>query len=151
MERLTFNSAAKVEELQKLLQEGRPQKNRIIIFTKYNDMVYQISAKFLIPCITHNTNKKERQEILQKFQSGEYSAIVASQVLDEGIDIPAANIGIILSGSSSHRAFIQRLGRILRPQENKTAILYEIITRDTKETRVAATRRRTKENVSTTE
>jgi len=37
--------------------------------------------------------------------------LVTSQVLDEGIDVPAANVGIILSGSASKRQYAQRLGR----------------------------------------
>jgi len=33
--------------------------------------------------------------------------LVTSQVLDEGIDVPAANVGIILSGSASKRQYAQ--------------------------------------------
>jgi len=54
--------------------------------------------------------------------------VVTSKVLDEGIDVPEANIGIIASGTGSKLAYIQRLGRILRKKEGKEAILYEIIT-----------------------
>jgi len=42
--------------------------------------------------------------------------LVTSQVLDEGIDVPAANVGIILSGVPRKRQYAQRLGRILRPR-----------------------------------
>jgi len=35
--------------------------------------------------------------------------LATSQVLDEGIDVPAANVGIILSGSASKRQYAQRL------------------------------------------
>jgi superfamily II DNA or RNA helicase len=45
--------------------------------------------------------------------------LVTSQVLDEGIDVPAANVGIILSGSASKRQYAQRLGWILRPTEDR--------------------------------
>ncbi len=67
-------------------------------------------------------------------------------MLDEGIDVPEANIGIIASGTGSKLAYIQRLGRILRKKEGKEAILYEIITEETTE---AGTARRRKEAVST--
>jgi DNA or RNA helicases of superfamily II len=73
---------------------------------------------------------------------GEYSMLATSQVLDEGIDVPAANVGIILSGSASKRQYAQRLGRILRPtDDNEPARLYEIITEDTMETYVSDRRR----------
>ncbi|MHA1282448.1 MAG: DEAD/DEAH box helicase family protein [Promethearchaeota archaeon] len=136
-ERLAFNSRAKIEVLSKLLDK----KNRTIIFTKYNDMVYEISRRFLIPCITYKTKKNERNEILEKFKKGLYRAIISSQVLDEGINVPEANIGIILSGTGSSREYIQRLGRLLRPIENKKAILYEIITKDSIETKTSYRRR----------
>ncbi|MHA1148497.1 MAG: DEAD/DEAH box helicase family protein [Promethearchaeota archaeon] len=136
-ERLAFNSENKLNELIKLLDK----ENRTIIFTKYNDMVYKISKRFLIPCITHKTKKDERKEILEKFKQGVYCSIVSSQVLDEGINVPEANIGIILSGTGSSREYIQRLGRILRPAENKKAILYEIITKNTMEVRTSHRRK----------
>ena len=61
---------------------------------------------------------------------------------DEGIDVPAANVGIILSGSASKRQYTQRLGRILRPTDDRQpARLYEIITADTMETHVSQHRR----------
>ncbi len=67
-------------------------------------------------------------------------------MLDEGIDVPEANIGIIASGTGSKRAYVQRLGRILRKKEGKEAVLYEIIAEETTET---GTAKRRKEAVST--
>jgi len=137
--RIAYNSQSKIEELQKLLELHR--KDRIIIFTRYNDLVYYISKRFFIPCITHKSDKNERIEVLKKFRTGAYTAIVSSQVLDEGIDVPEANIGIILSGTGSVREYTQRLGRILRPTEKK-AILYEVISRGTAEIQTSARRSR---------
>jgi superfamily II DNA or RNA helicase len=54
-------------------------------------------------------------------------------VLDEGVDVPEANVGIILSGSGSKREFVQRLGRILRKKGDKKAVLYEIVSGGTGE------------------
>ncbi len=136
-EKLAFNSKNKINELAKLLEKN----NRTIIFTKYNNMVYRISKRFLIPCITHKTKKNERKEILEKFKGGIYCSIISSKVLDEGINVPEANIGIILSGTGSSREYIQRLGRILRPAKNKKAILYEIVTKNTMEVRMSYRRK----------
>ncbi|MPM70703.1 hypothetical protein SDC9_117661 [bioreactor metagenome] len=66
-------------------------------------------------------------------------------MLDEGIDVPEANVGIIASGTGSKRAYVQRLGRILRKKEGKEALLYEIIAEETTET---GTAKRRKEAVS---
>jgi superfamily II DNA or RNA helicase len=128
-ELIAFNSQSKIDLLATLLQP----EQRTIIFTKYNEMVYHISHRYFIPCITHQISKQEREDILRKFREGTYKIIVASQILDEGIDVPEASIGIVLSGTGSKRSHIQRLGRLLRPKAGKEAILYEIISRNTKE------------------
>lgn len=135
--KIAYNSQSKIEALKTLLE--RHIHDRIIIFTRYNDLVYKIAKEFFIPCITYKTDKDERIDILKKFKSGIYTSIVSSQVLDEGIDVPEANIGIILSGTGSVREYIQRLGRVLRPTD-KRAILYEIVSKDTAEMRTSARR-----------
>jgi superfamily II DNA or RNA helicase len=114
---------------------------RTVIFTEDNATAYEVSQRFLIPCLTHQTAIKERQAILDRFKTGTYAAIVTSNVLNEGVDVPDASIGVILSGSASAREFVQRLGRILRRGEGKKAILYEVIARETREERVADRRR----------
>ena len=139
-ERIARTATKKLDTLDNLLK--RHHEDRVIIFTANNDFAYDISQEFILPCITHQTKTDERTEILDRFRSGEYSMLVTSQVLDEGIDVPAANVGIILSGSASKRQYAQRLGRILRPtDDSQPARLYEIITADTIETYVSQRRR----------
>ncbi|WP_316967805.1 helicase-related protein [Candidatus Methanocrinis alkalitolerans] len=45
--------------------------------------------------------------MLDRFRSGMYRAVVTSKVLDEGIDVPDADVGVILSGTGSERAFAE--------------------------------------------
>jgi superfamily II DNA or RNA helicase len=134
-----LNSQEKIKALAKLLDANRNEK--ALIFTLHTDLVYAISRRFLIPAITYLTPKKERREILENFRKGNYHTIVTSQVLDEGIDVPDATIGYILSGTGSTRAYIQRLGRLLRKVEGKKARLVEIVSKETMEVRMS--RRRT--------
>ncbi len=128
---IALNSESKLLALKRILELHRGEK--IIIFTEHNSLVYRISKRFLIPFITHKTKKQERQRNLENFKKGIYNAIVTSKVLDEGIDVPEASIGVILSGSGSTREYRQRLGRILRKKEGKKAILYEIVSKRTTE------------------
>ncbi|NQZ67176.1 MAG: ATP-dependent helicase, partial [Lentisphaeria bacterium] len=67
------------------------------------------------------------------FRDGSLPCIVTSRVLNEGIDVPEASVGIIVSGTGSVREHVQRLGRILRPQSGKQAQLYELISAGTGE------------------
>ena len=129
--RLALAAPAKLELLDELLDRHRG--DRVLIFTYDNATVYQIARRFLVPAITHQTKTKERQQILERFHTGEYTVVVTSQVLNEGVDVPAANVGIILSGTGSVREHVQRLGRLLRKHGDKQALLYEVVTRGTAE------------------
>ncbi|MEA2089595.1 MAG: DEAD/DEAH box helicase family protein [Thermoproteota archaeon] len=138
--KIALNSTAKINRLAELLQTHREEKT--LIFTRHNQLVYRISRRFLIPAITHQTPREERKEILDRFKAGRYRVIVTSQVLDEGVDVPDATVGLILSGTGSSREYIQRLGRILRKREGKQARLIEIVSRETVETRISQRRHR---------
>jgi len=131
---IALNSNAKILELEKILKENEIER-KIIIFTLHVKLAYTISNRFLIPVITHRTKNEERNEILQGFKKGKYRIIVTTRVLDEGTDIPDANTGIILSGTGSKREFVQRLGRLLRPKNDREEVaeLIEIISSDTNE------------------
>ena len=136
---IALNSKAKIDELQKILQQNNNTKT--IIFTHNNKMVYDLSNRFLIPYITYKTIKEERRNVLDGFKSGRYNAVVTSRVLDEGIDVPDAELGIIMSGTGSGRELIQRLGRILRPKQNgRKARLIELVSKHTRETNTSAKR-----------
>ena len=113
---IALNSESKIEELRKILIENPHMKT--IIFTQHNKLVYLISNKFLIPFITHKSSKQEREDALNGFRDGRYRVLVTSKVLDEGVDVPDAELGIIVSGTGSKREFIQRLGRLLRTKPN---------------------------------
>ncbi|MBD2342675.1 DEAD/DEAH box helicase family protein [Anabaena subtropica] len=138
---IALGTDGKLRILANLLAKHYPE--RVLIFTADNATVYKISQDLLIPAITHQTPVKERHEILTKFREGEYNTLVASHVLNEGVDVPAASVAIILSGTGSTREYIQRLGRILRKGniQNKQAILYEVIAEDTSEENTSARRR----------
>src|ERR671922_2039296 len=139
---IALNSRSKIEELKENISPNRGLKT--IIFTQHNKLVYSISDLFLIPFITHKSSKQERQDALSGFKEGRYNAIVTSKVLDEGVDVPDAELGIILSGTGSSREFIQRLGRLLRPKpdSNRKAKLIEIISSGTRETGTSAKRKK---------
>jgi len=139
---IALNSKSKIEELREILSENKGRKT--IIFTQHNKLVYKISNQFLIPFITYKSTKVERQDALQGFKDGKYTALVTSKVLDEGVDVPDAEIGIILSGTGSSREFIQRLGRLLRPKpfSNGKAKLIEIVSSGTREMGTSAKRKR---------
>ena len=128
---LALAAPAKLSLLARLLE--RHNGDRVLIFTHDNATVYTIARQFLVPVITHQTKTKERRDVLLKFNSGEYPIVATSRVLNEGVNVPEANVAVILSGSGSVREHVQRLGRILRKSGTKEATLYEVVTRGTVE------------------
>jgi superfamily II DNA or RNA helicase len=71
---------------------------------------------------------------LRRYRSKEVRILVSCKALDEGLDIPSADIGIVVASTSEQRQRIQRLGRILRKDEGKgTASLFYLSLLDTVE------------------
>jgi len=121
----------------------------VVVRVQHNSLVYDLSNKFLIPFIIHKSKKEERQDVLKGFKEGRYAAILTSKVLDEGVDVPDAELGVIVSGTGSSREFIQRLGRLLRPKQNaKAAKLIEIVSKETKEIGTSSKRKKALERMN---
>jgi superfamily II DNA or RNA helicase len=137
--RLARASRAKLRAVWDLLRDHAGE--RCIVFTEDNDTAYTIGATFVLPVLTHHTKSAERKAMLDGFRAGSYPVLVTSKVLNEGVDVPEAAVGIIVSGSGSVREHVQRLGRILRPAAGKVAILYEIIGAGTAEAYTSERRR----------
>lgn len=137
---IALNAEAKLHEVERLLGEHRDDK--VIVFSEYNALVDTISQRLAMPSITYKTAADERKGILEGFRDGSYSKLVTGRVLNEGVDVPDANVAIVVSGSSTTREYIQRLGRVIRPKAT-TAVLYEVITRKTSEVNTARRRRPT--------
>lgn len=135
---IALNAEGKIAKVVELLEKHR--KDKVIVFSEFNAMVDILSERLLLPAITYRTPLPERRQILDRFRGGEYGKLVTGRVLNEGVDVPDANVAIVVSGSSATREYIQRLGRVLRPKQSD-AMLYELITRRTTEGRSARKRR----------
>ncbi|MEM8531402.1 MAG: DEAD/DEAH box helicase [Chloroflexota bacterium] len=139
---IALNAESKMGEVARLLEQHRNDK--VLVFSEYTALVDRISQAFALPAITYRTAADERKHILQAFRNGAYSKLVAGRVLNEGVDVPDANVAIVVSGNSTAREHIQRLGRVIRPKQTE-ALLYELVTRHTSEVNTARKRRKTKE------
>jgi superfamily II DNA or RNA helicase len=136
---IAHGTARKVDVVRALV--ARHWGRRTIVFTNDNASAYRIAEVLLAPCITHHTDVRERRAWLDAFGNGDLNLLVTSRVLNEGVDLPAAEVAIVVSGTSTVRESVQRLGRILRPREGKHAVLYELVAEGTTETRASERRR----------
>jgi len=136
---IALNAEAKIGEVARLL--GQHRGDKVLVFSEYTALVDTISRALAVPAITYRTAADERKQILQSFRHGAYSKLVAGRVLNEGVDVPDANVAIVVSGNSTAREHIQRLGRVIRPKKTE-AVLYELVTRYTSEVGAARKRRK---------
>ena len=121
-----MNADGKVAQLEALLHKH--QDEQVIVFSEFKAMVRTLSRRLALPAISYRTDPAERRAILDRFRAGRYSKLVTGRVLNEGVDVPDANVAVVVSGSSGTREYIQRLGRALRPKpKGKDALLYELI------------------------
>ena len=69
----------------------------------------------------------DRDALLRLFAAGALDAVVAPRILDEGIDIPEADLGVILAASRRRRQMIQRMGRVIRRKDDGRAARFVIV------------------------
>ena len=107
-----------------------------------NHAINRLDPVVGIEIITGDTPRTERERILGGLREGGLDAVAAPRVLDEGIDVPDANLGIVVSASRTRRQMIQRMGRILRrKQQGRGARFVIIFARDTLEDPTASVER----------
>ena len=132
---LAFPSG-KRRALSRLLEKHRDA--RILIFTADNETAYSISRQHLIMPLTCDIGPSERSDTIARFREGKLRALVSARVLNEGFDVPDADMAIIVAGRLGEREYVQRVGRLLRPVPGKRARIYELLARGTSDIHQAA-------------
>jgi superfamily II DNA or RNA helicase len=114
---------------------------RVLVFTSDNATAYAVAREHLVMPITCDISRAERAAAVERFRAGELRVLVSARVLNEGIDVPDADVAIVVGGTQGEREHVQRVGRLLRPREGKRAMVYELVMRDTHEVLHARRRR----------
>jgi superfamily II DNA or RNA helicase len=113
----------------------------VLIFTADNEAAYAIAREHLVMPLTCDIGRQERDDVLERFRRSDIRTLVSARVLNEGLDVPDADIAVIVGGALGEREHVQRVGRLLRPSEGKRAVVYELVTRNTIEVGQARRRR----------
>ncbi len=114
---IVANSAAKYKALTALAATLRRAQGALV-FTETvraaNHAINRLESELSIEVITGDTPRNAREHILAALRTGELDAVAAPRVLDEGVEVPNANLGVVVSASRTRRQMIQRMGRVLR-------------------------------------
>ena len=92
-----------------------------------NHAINRLDPLVSIDLITGSTARRQRREILDDLRDRKLDVVAAPRVLDEGIDVPDANLGVVMSASRTRRQMIQRMGRILRRKRAGVAARFVIM------------------------
>ena len=111
---IASKNPAKKQNLEELLDKHEGEKT--IIFCDWIDQGENLSEEYDIPFVSGETDFEDREDYFEKFRNDELTTIIVSRIGDEGLDLPDAEIGIVMSGQGgSRRQATQRAGRVMRP------------------------------------
>ncbi len=127
---IVAQTSGKYELLHKLAPAIK-EADGALVFTETvraaNHTINRLDPLVAIDLITGSTARGQRREILDDLRVRKLDAVAAPRVLDEGIDVPDANLGIVMSASRTRRQMIQRMGRILRRKRPGVAARFVIM------------------------
>jgi superfamily II DNA or RNA helicase len=134
---LLYNAKAKIKLVQKLVNMFN-KNDYGIIFSMSKNYANTVAKKLGDRCIVQHSGitKKNRALGLKKFGDGRTKKRIISTaiVLDEGVNLPRIQYGILTASSSKGRQQLQRAGRLCRlGEDGKHAIIIRIYCKDTKE------------------
>jgi superfamily II DNA or RNA helicase len=127
---ISLLARARIQCAEDLILSFRDRR-RILIFSERieqaRDLYIRLSERFPHRCgIYHSQmSPQARKNTLKEFRQDHIHILVTCKCLDEGLDVPDADVGIVMSSSAVERQRIQRLGRIIRKKkEDRYALLY---------------------------
>ena len=138
--RIASQNPLKIKVAEAILKKHEGES--ILIIGQYLEQLQVFRDHFGYPIITGTTSNKKRDELYDKFRSGEEKVMIVSKVANFAVDLPDASVAIEISGSfGSRQEEAQRLGRILRPKA-RDSHFYTIVTEYSQEEEIASNRQK---------
>jgi superfamily II DNA or RNA helicase len=137
----------KVKKFQKLILKNSDKK--ILVFSGANKFTDALCDSVSPLALSYHSNKtkKQREDALQKFRDGDINILCSTKALNQGLDIPDANMGIICGLTSKSLSMIQRVGRLLRFKKGKTGEIIILYVKNSQEEKWLNNAVRTLDNV----
>ena len=117
-----------------------PKTSKVIIFGERIETAEEIYKRL---CRTYHNEvglyhskipKQLGVQTLRQFEDSEIRILVSCKTLDEGLNVAATDVGIVVSSTGSRRQRVQRLGRVLRKKAGrKSSYFYYLYVGDTTE------------------
>ena len=95
----------------------------VLVFTETKDSAYKlafgINKSSSARPLTSDSNAAERSATMADFTRGRVTTICAPRLLDEGIDVPEAELAVVIAASQTRRQMVQRMGRVIRLKKDR--------------------------------
>ena len=130
---ILYNAQAKLEAVKTI--SGIHIERKAIIFSQTIDFADRVTEE-IDKCVSFHSkiSKKKRADNLNLLKSGNsITRISTAKALNEGMNVPDISMAIIASGTSKTKDMIQRIGRTVRWEEGKQAIIFRIYIEDSQE------------------
>lgn len=130
-ERSGFYDKLTTTTLRVLKPKSRIPRKGVLVFTRFTEeadsLVETLKAKGIVAAIvTAQTPKKEREQLLENFKSGEIKVIANVGILTTGFDYPELDTVIMGRPTKSLSLWYQIVGRSIRPCKEKDAWVIDL-------------------------
>lgn len=130
-----YNTISKLEASKKLIESFSDK--HLICFSESASFADSLSEELGDVAVTyHSKNSTKTNKLnMKKFvdMRTKVYAMIAVKALDEGVDIPTIDLGLVASRTSKQLQSIQRAGRTLRKLPNKKAFVINLYIKDTQD------------------
>ena len=133
--KLLYNASSKIDAV-KHLCKLYPEK-KTIIFSQTIEFADKVTEQLGDTCVSFHSKlgKKARKANLDKLIDNrtKVTRISTAKALNEGMNVPDISMAIIASGTSKTKDLIQRIGRAVRWEEGKQALIFHLYIEDSQE------------------
>ena len=123
----------KITLFKKVFNKNKDKK--ILVFSGANSFTDDLCASISPYAVSYHSKKtkKQREAALEAFKTNKINVLCSTKALNQGFDVPDANMGIICGITSKSLSMIQRVGRLIRFQEGKVGEIIILYVKDSQE------------------
>ncbi len=129
---LASRARAKIDVVRRIASSSSARTIVFAQFVEQAEEVWRALREVGVRAVLVTGESAGRDRAFGEFRSGRANVLVSTTVLDEGVDVPDAEVAIVVSGTGSRRQMVQRAGRVVRAAPGKReAVLWEVVARNT--------------------
>ena len=123
----------KINKFTEIYEENKDK--RILVFGGANDFTDKLCNSIAPNAMSYHSKKTKKQKelALESFKDKTINVLCSTKALNQGFDVPDANMGIICGITSKSLSMIQRVGRLIRFKEDKIGNIIILYVADSQE------------------